>query len=107
MNERGPAMQRAEIKASGDFHLMLAWSRATPSCSGSWRNGRPFSLVIALWPIGVSAAAQRHAPVSAQRATKRARTDAAPHRPYRGDHDLQVGTNEPQDALDLWRSPAS
>lgn len=24
MNERGPAMRRAEIKASGDFHLMLA-----------------------------------------------------------------------------------
>ena len=24
MNERGPAARRAEIKASGDFHLMLA-----------------------------------------------------------------------------------
>ena len=39
--ERGPQRARAEIKASGDFHLMLARSPATRSCSASWKNWSP------------------------------------------------------------------
>ena len=78
LNERGPTARRAEIKASGDFHLLLA------SMAGNAILERFMeeliarsSLVIALYGrSGISSCGHNE--------HMAARPDAAPHRPYRG-----------------------
>ena len=91
MAERGPSARRSEIKASGDFHLLLA------SVAGNAILQRFMeelvarsSLVIALYGrSGASSCghAEHMAILDAlerRDARARRRTDAAPHRPYRG-----------------------